>query len=263
VVFGSRNANERTLKAAELFDRGFASSPGLFAPTLASLPSSAAAAPLNLRPVICERSGTMPGEDDSPNGENLTAAAAAGMPNLMGATTALAFAGGATPPAPRTVLGPRAPLRPIPVWVGRTPPAVATAAAEADEPASAPAPRVRQPRPAVAAVGEPPVAAPPAAPAPARAARPPAPKPAAAKPAAPKPAPKAQAAVETKPKPAAATPAPKKPEAKPAAAAKPEPKRAEARADSKPAPKAEAKPAAKPAAAKPAPKAAAKPKAED
>ncbi|HYF54099.1 MAG TPA: D-alanyl-D-alanine carboxypeptidase family protein, partial [Salinarimonas sp.] len=61
VVFGSRNGNERTLKAAELFDRGFATGPGVFSPTLASLPASAATAPFNMRPVICERGGAMPG----------------------------------------------------------------------------------------------------------------------------------------------------------------------------------------------------------
>ncbi len=235
VVFGSRNGNERTLKAADLFDRGFASGPGIFSPTLASLPSSALPAPPNLRAAICERSGPMPGEDDSPTGENVTGASS--VPNLTAAAGAMAFAGTAMAPVQKTVLGPRGPLNPVPVWIGRTPPS-ATAAAPAVDDADddeKPAPAARPARPATAAV-TPPAQAPKAA----------------AKPA-PRPAPKAQAAVDTKPKAAAPKPA----EASNPPAKKPEPKKAEAKAEAK-------KPAAKPTpktAAKP--ETAARPKAGD
>jgi D-alanyl-D-alanine carboxypeptidase len=224
VVFGSRNGNERTLKAAELFDRGFAASPGMFAPVLAALPASATTAPFNMRPVICERGGAMPGEDDSPTGDNATAA----LPSLTAPVAAMAFAGTAMAPVQKTVLGPRGPLNPVPVWVGRTPPAQAVA-----EPRPAPRP-AREPRPAVAAAGEPTVT-------PARPAAAPAPAPAA------KPAPRTQAAVDTKPRPAP------RPAAKPASAAKPAAKAPEAkkpeakRAEAKPAPKPAARPAQKPA----------------
>jgi D-alanyl-D-alanine carboxypeptidase len=214
VVFGSRNGNERTIKAADLFDRGFASGPGIFSPTLASLPSSALPAPPNLRAAICERSGPMPGEDDSPTGENLTAASS--VPNLTAVAGAMAFAGTAMAPVPKTVLGPRGPLNPIPVWIGRTPPA-ATAADADDKPAPA-----ARPAASTAAVTPPPVAAPQA---PAR-----------------KPAQKVQSSVDTKPKAAAPRPAQaRKPEAK-----KPQPKRAEAKADAKSAPKPAPKPPARP-----------------
>ncbi|KAA2235708.1 D-alanyl-D-alanine carboxypeptidase family protein [Salinarimonas soli] len=248
VVFGSRNANERTLKAADLFDRGFASGPGIFSPSLASLPASNLTAPPNLRAAICDRSGPMPGEDDSPTGES-----ASTMPSLTAPTAAMAFAGTAMAPVHKTVLGPRVALNPIvPIWIGRTPPAATAAAAPAaveaddDEDGAKPAPKARPAKPATStAAVAPPVAA----------------KPAPAK----KPAPKAQAAIDTKPKAAAPKAAEAKKPAdakKPVAAVKPAHKPAEtAKPDAK---KVETKkPETKRAEVKPAAKAVAKPTADD
>jgi D-alanyl-D-alanine carboxypeptidase len=132
VVLGSSSANERTLKAADLFDRGFAAGGAAFgAPTLEALQMSAQSMPPNMRPVICDRRGPMPGEDDSGTVE----ANAAGGPNLLSSPGVLSFAGGMAQP-PRTLLGPRAPVQPVQVWIGPNPPTEAELAAQAAQEAA-------------------------------------------------------------------------------------------------------------------------------
>lgn len=126
VVMGSASANERTLKAADLFDRGFAAGGAPFgAPVLEALPASVLQSPPNMRPVICDRRGPMPGEEDGGTVE----ANATGVPNLLTSPNVLAFAGGA--PTTRPILGPRAPVQPIRVWTGLNPPSEADLAAQA------------------------------------------------------------------------------------------------------------------------------------
>src|SRR4051794_18518481 len=61
VVMGSPNAKERTLKAADLFERGFAFA-GWGGQTVDELPASSLAAPPNLRSIICG-GGPPPRED--------------------------------------------------------------------------------------------------------------------------------------------------------------------------------------------------------
>ena len=121
VVFGSRNAAERTLKAADLFDYGFAHGPGLLAPSVEQLPPAASLTPVNLRPYICGGAGPMPGESDAV--ESPIEANAGGNPvaGLFTPPNALAFAGGSV--GQKRALGPRAKLTPVQVWTGRTPPA--------------------------------------------------------------------------------------------------------------------------------------------
>ncbi|HYF56718.1 MAG TPA: hypothetical protein VEA41_20870, partial [Salinarimonas sp.] len=146
-------------------------------------------------------------------GENVTAASS--MPNLMMPANALAFAGAASVPVHRTVLPPRGPIKPIRVWIGRTPP---------------PAEEAKPVQEARAPDADPAVA------------KPPAPKPAKAA-AKPKPAPKPKAvAAAPKPASAEAKPAEAKPAQAKAAPAKPAPKQAQAKPPAaKPAPKATAK----------------------
>jgi D-alanyl-D-alanine carboxypeptidase len=115
VVMGSNSANERTLKAAELFDLGFERQ-AFLNPTLERLPASALAEPPNMRPVICDRRGPVPGEDDTGGLNAATEASSFSAPNLM------AFAAA---PANRTVLGPRGPVNPVRVWLGSNPPSEA------------------------------------------------------------------------------------------------------------------------------------------
>ncbi|WP_210493116.1 D-alanyl-D-alanine carboxypeptidase family protein [Microvirga antarctica] len=125
VVMGAPSANERTMKAAELFDRGFNNQAGWTSPTLAALPASNATSPPDMRSVICDRRGPMPKEEDSPTtlaGDN------GGVPNLF-SSDMLAFAGGAQPL--RTSLGPRSAVQPELVWVGLNPPSERDLAAEA------------------------------------------------------------------------------------------------------------------------------------
>ncbi|MBF9232848.1 D-alanyl-D-alanine carboxypeptidase family protein [Microvirga alba] len=129
VVLGAPSANERTMAAAELFDRGFNSTPNFTNPLLTALPASAVHTPPDMRAVICDRRGPMPKEEDSP-----TVAATgdeAGSPNLF-SSGVMAFAGG-TPQPLRTTLAPRADVEPERIWVGLNPPSQAELARQAAE----------------------------------------------------------------------------------------------------------------------------------
>jgi D-alanyl-D-alanine carboxypeptidase len=138
VVMGSSSAAERTIKAAALFDYGFASW-GWASPTVDQLPPSNLVNAPNMRPVICERRGPLPAEEEAPQ------AAAAGdgdSARIQMPSSALAFAAVGAPGA-RPQLGPRVRFEPIRVWSGRTPPA-ATAEQDDDMPnkaAAKPAPK--------------------------------------------------------------------------------------------------------------------------
>jgi D-alanyl-D-alanine carboxypeptidase len=109
VVLGSLSANERTMKAANLFDLGFMTQPNFASPTAEALQASVLSSPPNMRAVVCDRRGPLPGEDDG-----------SGIPNLL-SSNVLSYAGGSLQP-PRTTLGPRAPVQPVRVWIGPNPP---------------------------------------------------------------------------------------------------------------------------------------------
>ncbi|SCY23775.1 D-alanyl-D-alanine carboxypeptidase family protein [Microvirga guangxiensis] len=125
VVLGAPSANERTMKAAELFDRGFNSKVNFTNPELAALPASANTTPPDMRPVICDRRGPMPQEEDAP----VVAEDNSNVPNLF-SSDVMAFAGDTQKPV-RTVLGPRAAVQPERVWIGLNPPSQAELAAQA------------------------------------------------------------------------------------------------------------------------------------
>lgn len=130
VVMGAPSANERTQKAADLFERGFAStSLALFSPTLDGLPSSVLQSPPNMRAVICDRRGPMPGEEDGSNPLQAATDSENG-PSLLGGNV-FAFAAGSNPG--RAVLGPRAAVQPVRVWIGPNPPSDTELAAQAAE----------------------------------------------------------------------------------------------------------------------------------
>ncbi|MET0427070.1 MAG: D-alanyl-D-alanine carboxypeptidase family protein, partial [Microvirga sp.] len=125
VVLGAPSANERTMKAAELFDRGFGSSPSLMGYSLDSLPASASVSPPDMRSVICDRRGPV-GEDS----QTTVAEDSAGTPNLLNASSNIfAFVEGTQPL--RTTLGPRTMVQPVPVWIGMNPPSERDIAAQA------------------------------------------------------------------------------------------------------------------------------------
>jgi D-alanyl-D-alanine carboxypeptidase len=129
VILGSSSANERTMTAADLFDRGFASQGSFFNPTLEALPASMQQAPPNMRAVICDRRGPVPDEDDGPATANADPATGEQGPS---SSNVLAFAAGSTPETNRrTMLGPRQPVKPLRVWVGLNPPSDAELAAQA------------------------------------------------------------------------------------------------------------------------------------
>jgi D-alanyl-D-alanine carboxypeptidase len=137
VVLGSSSANERNLRAAALFDRGFETR-GLLNPQLDELPRSSQATPTNMRSIICDRRGPLPSEEeggpaaaaaagDGPDGGNAQSA-------LFNSTNLLAFLGTGDSALKRPTLGPRAPVQPVRVWVGLNPPDPGTE--EDDEPAA-------------------------------------------------------------------------------------------------------------------------------
>ncbi|MBA1154965.1 D-alanyl-D-alanine carboxypeptidase family protein [Microvirga mediterraneensis] len=126
VVLGAQSANERTIKAAELFDRGFSSKVNFTNPELAALPVSSNTTPPDMRPVICDRRGPMPQEEDAP----VVAETDSNIPNLF-SSEVMAFAGNTTEKPVRTALGPRAAVQPERVWIGLNPPSEAELAAQA------------------------------------------------------------------------------------------------------------------------------------
>jgi len=132
VVLGAPSANERTIKAAELFDRGFSSKVNFTNPELAALPASANATPPDMRPVICDRRGPMPQEEDAP----AVSETDSNIPNLF-SSEVMAFAGASAEKPLRTVLGPRAAVQPERVWIGLNPPSEAELAAQAAAEAAA------------------------------------------------------------------------------------------------------------------------------
>ncbi|MBF9196139.1 D-alanyl-D-alanine carboxypeptidase family protein [Microvirga terrestris] len=132
VVLGAPSANERTIKAAELFDRGFNSKVNFTNPELAALPASANTSPPDMRPVICDRRGPMPQEEDAP----AVAETDSNIPNLF-SSEVMAFAGTAADKPVRTVLAPRTAVQPERVWVGLNPPSEAEIAAQAAAEAAA------------------------------------------------------------------------------------------------------------------------------
>jgi D-alanyl-D-alanine carboxypeptidase len=132
VVLGAPSANERTIKAAELFDRGFNSKVNFTNPELAALPASASTSPPDMRPVICDRRGPMPQEEDAP----AVTETDSNIPNLF-SSEVMAFAGDAAAKPIRTMLGPRAAVQPERVWIGLNPPSEAELAAQAAAEAAA------------------------------------------------------------------------------------------------------------------------------
>ncbi|MBM1173166.1 D-alanyl-D-alanine carboxypeptidase family protein [Microvirga arabica] len=132
VVLGAPSSNERTIKAAELFDRGFNSKVNFTNPELAALPASTNTTPPDMRPVICDRRGPMPQEEDTP----AVAETDSNIPNLF-SSEVMAFAGTAADKPVRTVLGPRTAVQPERVWVGLNPPSEAEIAAQAAAEAAA------------------------------------------------------------------------------------------------------------------------------
>ncbi|NNM74433.1 D-alanyl-D-alanine carboxypeptidase family protein [Enterovirga aerilata] len=127
VVMGYPSARERDLRAADLFDHGFASS-GWAMQTVDQLPPSPLMSPPNMRSVICGPNKRQPQEDD----ETAVVAAAPGgnadnpIASLFSPSTfSVASAGAARSLGGRTSLGPRVEFEPVPIWLGATPGTVA------------------------------------------------------------------------------------------------------------------------------------------
>ncbi len=123
IVMGQANPRERDLKAADLFDYGFAQSSGWTAQTLDALPASAIGAPPDMRAYVCDRKKAMPVDEGpgaiSGGGADAASAQFLGAAGLSSSALTLATLNGAA--ARNRTLPPRAPLQPILVWIGRDP----------------------------------------------------------------------------------------------------------------------------------------------
>lgn len=137
VVLGAGSAAERTVRTAQLFDRGFQGG-GLFAlggsggGTVQSLASSGYASAPNMRQEICRKGRRIPlGEEESDAAISFTAVGdealsptsfflgTSGNAPLTGGSSARRV--GSRAPSGRVVLGPREPLETIQVYLGRAP----------------------------------------------------------------------------------------------------------------------------------------------
>lgn len=124
VVMGQSSARERDIKAADLFDYGFAQSTGWSAPTLENLPASNISEPPDMRPYICDRRKPMPvdsGQGAVVAGANADNANTQLMAAVSPLPSALAFATMNSAALRNRALPPRAPLQPVLVWIGRDP----------------------------------------------------------------------------------------------------------------------------------------------
>jgi D-alanyl-D-alanine carboxypeptidase len=141
VVMGQPSARERDIKAADLFDYGFGQSAGWTAPTLESLPASNVAAPPDMRPYICDKRKPMP-VDEGPgaltaSGPGANSAATQLLGSITPDASNLAFAALGNANVRGRTLPPRAPLQPIPVWIGSSPTEGAMALAREEQEAQA------------------------------------------------------------------------------------------------------------------------------
>jgi D-alanyl-D-alanine carboxypeptidase len=123
VVMGYPTARQRDLRAANLFDQGFASL-GWGAQSVEQLPPSAVMSPPNMRPYVCGPNKRLPQEDDetaviasasSGNSDNPIASL------FTPATLASSSIVGARILGTRTSLGPRVAFEPVPIWLGASP----------------------------------------------------------------------------------------------------------------------------------------------
>jgi D-alanyl-D-alanine carboxypeptidase len=146
VVMGAPNAAERTAKSASLMEYGF-SSGAWWGTQLQALPRSGKIEPVDLRPVMCGRRPPS-GESDSDAAAVTARATGSDGPLDIFTNRALSFAAAAPTAAalPEVQLPARGPARPIPVWLGATPPGAKQAAAAPTREAAAGG-RVKMPLP--------------------------------------------------------------------------------------------------------------------
>lgn len=128
VVLGAHNATERTIRAAALFDKGFASA-GWGGSSLEAMPASYTSPP-DMREAVCGRNRGTVGEDGD---EIQPVEANAGLFNIFSPSPGLSKVMGDKP----GTLGPREPTTPIDVYVGRASGSKAAPAAVAATPPAA------------------------------------------------------------------------------------------------------------------------------
>ncbi|MDJ1157391.1 serine hydrolase [Chelatococcus sp. SYSU_G07232] len=124
VVLGSPTATERTIKAADLFDKGFSGFSGWTGPLVSDLQTAYATTPPDMREEVCGKNRRGPaGEEDGEMASPVSASAGGNgdAPAAFFLSQAATLGGNSvTGINPRT-LGPRAKAVPIPVFAGRAP----------------------------------------------------------------------------------------------------------------------------------------------
>jgi D-alanyl-D-alanine carboxypeptidase len=120
VVMGQPTPRERDVKAADLFDYAFAQNAGWTSPTLDALPTSALAAPPDMRPYVCGGKKP-PAIEDGAGALTAPGSAAQLIGGAAANSPALALAAFSNPALRARSLPPRAPLQPIAVWIGHNP----------------------------------------------------------------------------------------------------------------------------------------------
>jgi D-alanyl-D-alanine carboxypeptidase len=119
VVFGASSNAERTLRAADMLDRGF-SKWGSSMGTLDGLPASAISSPPNMREDVCvRRKGAPPSEEEADSAVVASASQGDEGRVLLPGGAATMSLSGVRVPGTRNLI-PRAEFEPIPVAIGRT-----------------------------------------------------------------------------------------------------------------------------------------------
>lgn len=124
VVLGAGSGADRTLRTAQLLDKGFASWGGGYG-SITSLPASGYGSAPNMRNEICRKGRQLYLGEEEDNGGAIAAqqndsGSVYAMMNPVQSTSAARSVGG-TSPTGRATLGPRADLIPISVHLGRAP----------------------------------------------------------------------------------------------------------------------------------------------
>jgi D-alanyl-D-alanine carboxypeptidase len=127
VVMGYGSARERDLRAADLFDLGFATG-GWTGQQVESLPPSSVLSPPNMRPFVCGGKRQPEADEETALVASRDAPGGNGDNPLSALFSTSSFAGNASnAPAlgSRRDLGPRVAFEPVPIWLGASPGTVA------------------------------------------------------------------------------------------------------------------------------------------
>jgi D-alanyl-D-alanine carboxypeptidase len=153
VVMGSPSATERTIRASELFDRGFSGGGGWGGQLAQDLPSVGGEPP-DKRPEICGRNRAIPSEEGVEFAAPVAATTNGNNPEREMFAMPAAAPAAQVQATTRRTLGPRAQFEPVVVYAGRAPGSTLAARGPGAAPATAASPAIAAaPAAAAPAVG--------------------------------------------------------------------------------------------------------------